>query len=122
MTASSDTDAKYNIVLFISSDIVGRGENIELGNLLMEKFLHEVGGHVNRPDIIIMMNNGVKLVKEDSLAFGELKHLEELGVDILACGTCLSRLGIAESISVGKASNMRDITGILLNAGKVISI
>lgn len=122
MTDSDDVKLIHNSILFISSDIVGRGENLELGSLLMQKFLHEVGGHPEKPDTIVMMNNGVKLVKEDSLAFGELKQLEEQGVEILACGTCLSRLGLSESIAVGKASNMRDIADILITASKVLSI
>lgn len=122
MTGKDELKPIHNSVLFISSDIVGRGENLELGNLLMQKFLHEVGGHPVRPDTIIMMNNGVKLVEKASLAFGELKQLEELGVEILACGTCLSRLGLSESVAVGKASNMRDIADILLRAEKVLSI
>ena len=71
-------------VLFIGSDIVGRGENYELGSLLMQKFLHEVGGHHLKPEAIVMMNNGVKLVTGDSLVVGELKQLEDQGVDILA--------------------------------------
>ena len=121
MTDKDNKKPIHNSILFISSDVIGRGENIELGNLLMQKFLHEVGEHPEKPDTIVMMNNGVKLVKEDSLAFGELKQLEEQGVDILACGTCLSRLGLSESVAVGKASNMRDIADILLTASKVLS-
>ena len=109
-------------VLFIGSDIIGRGENYELGSLLMQKFLHEVGGHRLRPEIIILMNNGVKLVTEDSLLAGELQQLEKQGVDVLACGTCLQRLQLTDKIIVGKVSNMADITDILLKATKVISL
>ena len=109
-------------VLFIGSDVIGRGENYELGSLLVHKFLHEVGGHRLIPGTIILMNNGVKLVTEDSLAAGELKKLEEQGVEVLVCGTCLSRLQLADKITAGKISNMSDITDILLKATKVISL
>ena len=51
-------------VLFIGSDVIGRGEDYELGSLLMQKFLHEVGGHRLTPEAIILMNNGVKLVTQ----------------------------------------------------------
>ena len=68
------------------------------------------------------MNNGVKLVTGDSLVAGELKQLKNQGVDILACGTCLSRLELTDKVAVGKVSNMADITNILLGAEKVISL
>lgn len=109
-------------VVFIGSDVVGRGENYELGVLLMQKFLHELGGHRVKPETIVLMNSGVKLVTDDSLVIGELKQLGNQGVDILACGTCLSRLELTDKVAVGKVSNMPDITDILLRAGKVISL
>ena len=110
------------IVLFIASDILGRGENMELGNLLMHSFLNTLGALNSKAESIIFMNNGVKLVTEDSLVVGELKQLENQGVEILACGTCLSRLQLTDKVAVGQVSNMNDITDILLKAGKVISL
>jgi len=109
-------------VLFIGSDIVGRGENYELGSLLMQRFLHEVGERQNRPGTVILMNNGVKLATSDSPALAELKQLEARGVEIFACGTCLSRLQLMDRVAVGQVSNMSDITDILLKSGNVISL
>ena len=109
-------------VLFIGADVVGRGENHELGSLLMLRFLHELGGRRLKPRTIIFMNSGVKLITEDSMALGELKQLADQGVEILACGTCLSRLQLADKVGVGQVSNMSDITHILLKTSKVISI
>ena len=68
------------------------------------------------------MNDGVKLVTEDSVAVGELKQLEAQGVEILACGTCLSRLQLTDKLAVGQVSNMYDLTDIMLKADKVISL
>jgi len=115
-------EPKSGSVLFIGSDIIGRGENHELGSLLIQKFLHEVGGHRLKPEVIILMNNGVKLSTEDSLVAGEFKQMEEQGVEVLACGTCLQRLQLTDKIIVGKVSNMADITDILLKAAKVVSL
>ena len=53
---------------------------------------------------------------------GELKRLEENSIDILACGTCLSRLQLTDKVTAGKVSNMSDIADILLKATKVISL
>ena len=110
------------MVLFISSDIIGRGENIELGNLLMHSFLNTLGALNLKPESIIFMNNGVKLVTEDSLVVGELKQLESQGVEILACGTCLSRLNLMDKLAVGQVSNMYTLADTLLKANKIISL
>ena len=124
MQMSNKQEAATTIVsvVFIGSDIIGRGGDYELGRLLMQKFLHEISGHRLIPETIILMNNGVKLVVEDSLVVGELKQLEERGVDILACGTCLSRLQLTDKVIIGKVSNMSDITDTLLKSDKVISL
>jgi len=109
-------------VLFISSDILGRGENIELGNLLMHSFLNTLGALNSKPESIIFMNNGVKLITEDSLVVGEIKQLESQGVEILACGTCLSRLNLMDKVAVGQVSNMYSLADTLLKSKKVISL
>lgn len=109
-------------VIFISSDIVGRGENTALGSLLMQSFLHTFAGLNIKPETIIFMNNGVKLVTVDSHVLNELKELEKQGIEILACGTCLSRLELADKVAVGKVSNMYTIAETLLKASKVVPL
>ena len=109
-------------VLFLGSDIIGRGESLQLGNLLMQSFLHTVDGLTSRPETIILMNNGVKLVTEDSPVLGELRRLESQGIEIIACGTCLSRLQLTDKVAVGQVSNMYTIADTLLKAGRVISL
>jgi selenium metabolism protein YedF len=122
MTTENRSSTGLNPVLFIGSDMVGRGENHELGRLLMQRFLHEVGGHGRKPDTVVLMNNGVKLVTRESAALPELQQLEAQGVDILACGTCLDRLQLLDRVAVGKVSNMPDITDTLLKSSNVISL
>lgn len=122
MTGNEKLTPARGSVLFIGSDIIGRDDSYELGAFLMQKFLHVVGGHRFKPETIIFMNSGVKCVTGNSLVIGELKQLENQEVDILACGTCLSRLQLTDKVAVGKVSNMSDITDILLRAGKVISL
>lgn len=110
------------IVLFISSDIIGRGENYQLGSLLMQSFLHTIAGFKSNPETIVLMNNGVKLVTEGSPVLEELKRLESQGIEILACGTCLSRLQLIDKVAAGQVSNMFTIADTLFKAGKVISL
>ena len=47
-------------VLFIGSDILGRGGNRELGSLLMQGFLHTLSGLRSRPETIVLLNDGVE--------------------------------------------------------------
>jgi selenium metabolism protein YedF len=109
-------------VVFAGSDIVGRGEDRQLGSLLMQKYLHTLSGHRIKPKSILLMNDGVKMVAKDSPVLEELRLLTGQGIDILACGTCLERFGLTDKIAVGTVSNMYDITDALLKASKVISI
>ncbi len=111
-----------DIVLFIASDILGRGDNQQLGSLLMQSFLHTVSGLKSKPQTIIFINNGVKLVTKDSLVLGELRQLEKQGMEILACGTCLSRLQLMDKVAVGQVSNMYVIADTLLRAEKIVSL
>ncbi len=122
MTEKEELTTTQGLVLFIGSDIVGRGEDYQLGNLLMQKFLHTISGHQSKPETVVLMNNGVKLVTQDSLLSGELRQLENQGVEILSCGTCLSRFQLTDKVIVGQVSNMSDITDTLLKARKVISV
>ena len=119
---ASSTGQSADTVLFLGSDVIGRGGNYQLGSLLMQKFLHTVGGHGLKPKVITLMNEGVRLVVADSPVLGELRQLESQGVDILVCGTCLSRLGLTDNVTVGKVSNMYDITDAMLKAEKVVSL
>jgi selenium metabolism protein YedF len=115
-------ESAAGVVIFIGSDIVGRGENTALGSLLMQSFLHTVGGSKAMPETIIMMNNGVKLTTSDSPALGELKQMEKHGVEVLACGTCLDRLELMDKVAVGQVSNMYTIAETMMKATKVVSL
>ena len=121
-TADTASPSATGTVLFLGSDIIGRGENIALGNLLMQSFLRTINGLANRPDTILLMNDGVKMVTSDSPVVGELKQLESKGVEILACGTCLARFELTDKVAAGKISNMLEITNKILEAQKVITL
>ncbi|MGB0953084.1 MAG: DsrE family protein [Planctomycetota bacterium] len=71
-------------------------------------------------DTIAMFNEGVKLVAQDSPVRAELAMLEERGVDLMPCGTCLEHYGV-EPV-VGKVSDMDAILKEMDQAGKVIDL
>jgi selenium metabolism protein YedF len=99
--------------IFISSDRIGSGDD-ELGALLMKGFIGTLLEASPLPARLILMNGGVRLAVEDSASLPNLKKLEELGVEILACGTCLDFYKIKEKLAAGRISNMFEISSLLL--------
>lgn len=110
-----------SLVLMIPSEIMGRGDE-ELGTILIRGFFHTLGEVEPRPDTIIFLNSGVKLVVEGSQVLKDIQALCERGTEILACGTCLGHYELKENVAVGEISNMYTIAEILLGAGKVVSL
>ncbi len=108
-------------LVFIGNDRVGAGDD-ELGRKLMLNFLATLREMV--PDLwrLVLVNNGVKLAVTGAEALPALGRLEEAGVSILVCGTCLGHFNLMDSRAVGVTTNMLDIVTSLQVAGKVISL
>ncbi len=109
------------LLLVVPADIMGRGE-AELGAILIRGFFHALGEAQPRPDTIILFNTGVRLACEGSPLLGDLRALEDDGVEVLACGTCLNHFGLTDQLAVGQVSNMYTIAETLVNAGRVITL
>ena len=109
------------IMVMIAADRIGYGDD-ELGLKLMVNFirtLKEMG-----PDLwrLVFINNGVKLAVRDSAVIPDLKELEDNGLQILVCGTCLTHFDLLEHKQVGETTNMLDIVTAMQLADKVINI
>jgi selenium metabolism protein YedF len=85
-------------------------------------FFHTLLEVEPKPKTIIFMNSGVKLTVQGSRALDDLRALASLGVDILACGTCLGYFNLSEKLAVGRVSNMYDIATALLGAGRIVEL
>ena len=92
-------------VFLIQTEGLGRGED-QLGSLLMANFLRLLGESKEKPETIIFWNTGVRLVCEGSKVLDHLKRLEEQGVILLACTTCLEYLDLKDKMVVGKPTTM----------------
>lgn len=110
------------VVLLVPSETFGRGEHAELGSVLMRSFFHTLLEVEPRPEVVVFLNSGVKLVVEGSPLVDDLRELEVRGVRILACGTCLGYYGLKEKVAVGTVSNMYTIAETLLGAGRLVSL
>lgn len=107
--------------VLILSPLLGEGDD-DLGGRLMKNFLAtlpELGDSLWR---IIMLNGGVSLATKNSPVIAELQALEQNGVGILVCGTCLEHFNLLEQKSVGETTNMLDVVTSLQLADKVIRI
>ena len=107
--------------IFISSDKIGNG-NDELGSVLMKGFIYTLTESKPYPKSILLVNSGVKLSTENYDTVENLKILEEAGVEILSCGTCLDYYGLKESLNLGSVTNMYTIVDIMKNSLQTISI
>lgn len=110
-----------NTVLLISSDQLGTG-SVELGQLLMRNFIYTLAQGENIPPAMVFMNAGVKLTIRESPVRDELLAFQERGVQILVCGTCLDYYKLKEVHFCGQVSNMYDISELMLDAEKVLTI
>lgn len=109
------------VVLVMSSVNMGRGDDV-LGTVLVKSFLHTLTEISERPDVVIFLNSGVKLVVEGSEVLDDVKALADAGVRILACGTCLNYFGLKEQLGAGVVSNMYDIAQTMLTAGRLVQV
>ena len=108
-----------NLVVVISSDRMGNG-NDELGKVLIKGFIFAVTQLDKLPKTMLFYNGGATLTAEGSDSLEDLKHLEEKGVEILTCGTCLNYYGLSEKLQVGSVTNMYAIVEKMAGADKII--
>ena len=106
-------------VVSVGSDRMGGGSD-ELGHILMKSFIFAVTQLDELPDKMIFYNGGARLTVEGSESLEDLKNLEEQGVEILTCGTCLDYYGLKEKLAVGGVTNMYSIVEILQSSVNVI--
>ncbi len=108
-------------LLQVKSECMGAG-NEELGKMLTRSFLNNLNNQQKLPSHIVLYNSGVLLAADGTDTANALKELERKGVSILMCGTCIDFYQLQDQVSVGKVSNMINITAHLIDAAKIISL
>lgn len=115
-----DLDEK-NLVIVVSTDKMGRGDD-KLGTALMKSYIFAMSESDVFPKTVVFLNSGVKLTTEGSEVMESLKKLDEKGVEILSCGTCLDFFGLKEKLIIGSISNMYTIVEKMNNASNTIML
>ena len=112
-------DARGNVVVAVSSDKMGIGDD-KLGDILMKSFFFALSQQDKLPKTILFYNGGAKLTIEGSPVLEDIKSMDAQGVEVLTCGTCLDFYGIKDKLAVGGVTNMYSIVEYLENAAKVV--
>jgi hypothetical protein len=102
-------------VLVLGSDTMGRGDD-GLGSTILANFLKSLVANPLRPDKIVCWNAGVKLLAADAPTVATLQDLEGIGVEILACKTCVEHFGLQDAIRAGEISTMPILADLVLRS------
>jgi selenium metabolism protein YedF len=108
-------------VIVLHGESMGSGD-AGLGAKLSASFLRTLTTLEPRPSALVFYNGAVNLLGPGSAVLDSLHELDNAGVELLACVTCLEFYALRERIQVGRVSNMREIAGRLLQADKVITL
>ena len=118
--ASPASTESGGLVYVISSASMGQGSD-DLGWALLHTYVQTIHKITPLPEKILLYNEGVKLVAEESGALKALEQLQEQGVEVLACGTCLNFYELTSALKVGRITDMYEIMSTVNTAAKVVS-
>ncbi len=108
-------------ILLVTRDGMGSAEPA-LQRRLLDTYFRLLLEHSMLPAVICFYTDGVKLVVEGSPLLERLGELEQRGVRLIVCSTCLDYFGITDKVRVGIVGGMPDIIEAQAAAGKVITI
>ncbi len=86
--------------IIISGDTLGAG-NEELGQKLMGSFLRKLWALEKKPEKILFYN---------------------AGVDLVACGTCVSFFDLKDKMVVGRIGDMHEIASSIIDSTDAITV
>jgi intracellular sulfur oxidation DsrE/DsrF family protein len=101
----------------------GMGEcEKELQQILINLYFMLLQENELYPGAICFYGDGVKLVIEGSPVLNTLQELEQKGVRLIICKTCLKHYGLENKVKVGTVGGMNDIVMAQWMADKVIAL
>ena len=101
----------------------GMGEaDPELQIKLIETYFKLMNDSNTLPGVICFYTEGVHLVVSGSPVLELLKSIEDKGVRLIICNTCLNYYGLTHKVEVGIKGGMPDIIEAQRRASKVITL
>jgi len=108
-------------VILVTNNGMGKAD-LPLQQKLMGKYLELLALNTNMPAAICFYTEGIKLVIDDSPVLGQLKALEDKGVRLIVCSTCLDYYGVKDRVTIGIVGGMSDIVEAQVKAEKEITL
>ena len=115
--SDSDTDT----VILITRNGMGEADQT-LQHKLMGTYLKLLDEHDVLPGAICFYTEGVRLAVAGSPVLEILQSLENKGVRLILCSTCLNYFNLTGQVKVGIVGGMGDILEAERQAAKVISL
>lgn len=112
---------KEDTVIMIGTQTYGKGDD-KLGTMLMKSYIYSLTELDEMPTTLIFFNGGAYLTDQTSPILDDLKTLEDKGVTILTCGTCVDFYEIKDTHALGDITNMFTISEIQMKADKVVTL
>lgn len=117
--ASASPAPSENFLVVLSSDTMGHGDDA-LGRILIKGFVFALTQLDVLPKTILLYNAGARLSIQGAETLQDLCTLQQAGVSIYTCGTCLNHFGIAEQLAVGEVTNMYTIVEEMRHADRIL--
>ena len=112
---------KKSSVIMVTSYGMSNADK-ELSHVLLSNYLKLLSEQNLLPNAILFYGEGVKTVVASSPFIESLENLENKGVKLIVCKTCLNFYGILNKVKIGSIGSMSDIINYQWNVEKVISI
>ena len=112
---------KSPYTILVTNNGMGKADP-ELQEKLIRTYLALLNENDYLPSVIAFYTEGVKLLITGSPVLEQLKALEEKGVRVVGCSTCLTYFGLTDQVQVGIVGGMTDIIEAQWRAEKVITI
>jgi len=116
-----EAEPHSKILVLIGTDRLGTGDDT-LGQKLLVNFIGTLKELGKELWCLVLLNAGVKLAVAGAEVLPRLQELEQGGVMVLVCGTCLQHFDLLEQKRVGETTNMLDIVTHMQLADKVIPL
>jgi sulfur relay (sulfurtransferase) complex TusBCD TusD component (DsrE family) len=117
----NDAQRMRNTVILITGEGMGRGD-LELQRALIGKYLSLLAESDLLPNSICLYTDGVKLAITGSPVLDQLHALEQRGVRLILCSTCLTFYNLTDQVQVGIIGGMTDILTAQVQADRVITL
>jgi hypothetical protein len=113
-----------NTIILVKQEGLGSvaPEDKSFGREMFDRFIHSLEGQTEKPRAICLYTLGVKLACAGSPAVSALKMIQELGVRVLLCQTCLQHYCLLDRVEVGELSNMTEISKLLMESDHVVTV